>query len=53
MAEAPVNTVKKLFEDNLKRKKEQFKKRFKRLNERISVAKYPKRSNFGKSKFSL
>jgi hypothetical protein len=52
IADAPAKTIKKIIESNTKHKKEQFKRRFKYLNEKVSVARYPRDNNQGNLYFS-
>ena len=47
IADLPAKTIKKIVDFNTKHKKEQFKRRFKYLNEKVSVAKYPRDNNQG------
>lgn len=49
IADAPARKVKKLVDSNTRLKKEQFKRRFKYLNEKVSVVQYPKDNNIGNS----
>jgi len=47
IVDGPTNKVNKFYQEHIKNKKRLFIMRFKRLNERISVAKYPKNNEPG------